>query len=84
MLSLTPPRHTSTLRIPALPGTHRERLLRVELSLSTRRRAMTAICAERSLRNGCFVGEMYYWTGKATADCAYVPRAIGEVNVRSA
>ena len=27
---------------------------------------------------------MYDQTGKATADCAYVPRAIGEVNVRSA
>ena len=27
---------------------------------------------------------MYDQTGKATADCAYVPRAIGEVNVRGA
>ena len=29
-------------------------------------------------------GKMYHQTGKATADCAYVPRAIGDVNVRSA
>jgi hypothetical protein len=29
-----------------------------------------------------FVGEMYHWTGQGD-DCAYVPHAIGEVNVRS-
>ena len=27
---------------------------------------------------------MYHWTGEATADCAHVPRAIGQVNVRNA
>jgi hypothetical protein len=36
------------VRIPALPGTQRERLLRVDLTHSAHPRAMTGVCAQRA------------------------------------